>query len=134
MVAHDVLNIKRPRMKHLAVLPSVEPTPFNRSGIIVPVTAEVPVHRRTVGIDLAISAVQVAQIFDEGRAVGKPIRFRLTSFDLKRFVDAVTAGCAGGNSDLKWAARHTTAAWPIRASGAAMRMNTSRSVIAGRPP
>ncbi|ERJ37722.1 MULTISPECIES: IS110 family transposase [Burkholderia] len=50
------------------------------------------VRHRTVGIDLAISAVQVAQIFDDGHAIGKPIRFRLTSTDLRRFVSAVKSG------------------------------------------
>ena len=45
-----------------------------------------------MGIDLAISAVQVAQNFDDGQPVGKPIRFRLTSTDLQRFVDSVKAG------------------------------------------
>jgi hypothetical protein len=53
-----------------------------------------PVRHRTVGIDLAISAVQVAQVFDDGGAVGKPIRFRLTSTDLKRFVSAIKNGLA----------------------------------------
>lgn len=51
-----------------------------------------PVRHRTVGIDLAISAVQVAQILDDGRAIGKPIRFRLTSTDLRRFVSAIKSG------------------------------------------
>jgi hypothetical protein len=46
--------------------------------------------RRTVGIDLAISAVQVAQIFDDGVPMGKPIRFRLNAEDLGNFVAAVT--------------------------------------------
>lgn len=46
--------------------------------------------RRTVGIDLAISAVQVAQIFDDGVPMGKPIRFRLNADDLRGFVAAVT--------------------------------------------
>ncbi len=47
-------------------------------------------QRRTVGIDLAISAAQVAQIYDDGRPVGKPIRFRLNAGDLKGLVDKVT--------------------------------------------
>lgn len=57
-----------------------------------------PVRNRTVGIDLAISATQVAQIFDEGRAVGKPVRFRLTPSDLKGFVAAVKSGAAGDST------------------------------------
>ena len=47
-------------------------------------------QRRTVGIDLAIRAEQVAQIYDDGHAVGKPIRFRLHAAGLKRLVDKVT--------------------------------------------
>ena len=52
--------------------------------------------RRTVGIDLAISAVQVAQIFDDGIPMGKPLRFRLTAADLKQFVEAVVADVPPG--------------------------------------
>jgi transposase len=58
----------------------------------MPSSSNVLVRHRTVGIDLAISAVRVAQVFDDGRAVGKPIRFRLTPSDLKRFVAAVKNG------------------------------------------
>ena len=46
-------------------------------------------QRRTVGIDLEIRAVQVAQIFDDGIPVGKPLRFRPTAADLKEFVGTV---------------------------------------------
>jgi transposase len=46
-------------------------------------------RHRTVGIDLAIRGLQVAQIFDDGQAVGKPIRFRLTSMDLNRVVAVI---------------------------------------------
>jgi len=42
--------------------------------------------RRTIGIDLAIRGDQVAQIFDDGRPIGKPIRFRLEPVSLDRFV------------------------------------------------
>ncbi|WP_338911153.1 IS110 family transposase [Mycetohabitans rhizoxinica] len=55
-------------------------------------TSNASVRHRTIGIDLAIRAVQVAQVFDDGRAVGKPIRFRLTSTDLKRFVFVIKNG------------------------------------------
>src|SRR4029453_12605453 len=55
---------------------------------------ETPPRRRTVGIDLAISATQVAQLFDDGRPVGKPIRFRLRAADLRRLGAAVKAGLA----------------------------------------
>ncbi|MDE0658736.1 MAG: IS110 family transposase [Gammaproteobacteria bacterium] len=53
-------------------------------------------HRRTVGIDLAISAEQVAQIYDDGRPVGKPLRFRLDAADLQRLVTQVTAAVSPG--------------------------------------
>jgi hypothetical protein len=46
-------------------------------------------RHRTVGIDLAIRASQVAQLFDNGKPVGKPIRFRFTADDLKRFVQTI---------------------------------------------
>ena len=46
-------------------------------------------QRRTVGIDLAISAAQVAQIYDDGRAVGSPFRFRLNGPDLEGLVEKV---------------------------------------------
>lgn len=51
-------------------------------------------RHRTVGIDLAIRGVQVAQVFDDGQAVGKPIRFRLTSTDLTRVVALIKHGVA----------------------------------------
>lgn len=97
MVAQGNAKLKRPRMKHLAVLPGREPTSFIDKGEPRAMTSSnnVPVRNRTVGIDLAISATQVAQIFGEGRAVGKPIRFRLTPTDLKRFVATVKSGTAG---------------------------------------
>jgi transposase len=62
------------------VLPSIEPNHAKEKTML----------RRTVGIDLAISAVQVAQIFDDGVPMGKPIRFRLNAEDLGNFVAAVT--------------------------------------------
>jgi transposase len=46
---------------------------------------------RAVGIDLAVRGEHVARIFDDGRPVGKPLRFRLTSASLERFVAAITA-------------------------------------------
>lgn len=53
-------------------------------------------HRRTIGVDLAISAVQVAQIFDDGIPVGRPIRFRLDPEELRRFTATVMAGVPPG--------------------------------------
>jgi transposase len=49
-------------------------------------------RQRTVGIDLAIRGLQVAQVFDDGHAVGKPIRFRLTAADLTRVVTCIKDG------------------------------------------
>lgn len=72
-------------------------------------------RRRTVGIDLAISAVQVAQIFDDGRPVGKPIRFRLTATDLKAFVARVGDGVPCG-TPIEAVMEPTGMAWfPIAA-------------------
>ena len=47
---------------------------------------------RTIGIDLAIRGEQVAQIFDDGRPVGQPIRFRLDPAALDAFVAKALAG------------------------------------------
>ncbi|MCF2133806.1 MULTISPECIES: IS110 family transposase [Mycetohabitans] len=55
-------------------------------------TSNASVRHRTIGIDLAIRAVQLAQVFDDGRAVDKPIRFRLTSTELKRFICTIKNG------------------------------------------
>jgi transposase len=52
--------------------------------------------RRTIGIDLAIRGDQVAQIFDDGRPVGKPIRFRLEPASLDRFVAKAVEGLPAG--------------------------------------
>jgi hypothetical protein len=52
--------------------------------------------KRTIGIDLAIRGDQVAQIFDDGKPVGKPIRFRLTSASLTSFMQKVTADLPPG--------------------------------------
>jgi transposase len=71
------------------VLPGIEPKRTANEW-------ERVMQRRTVGIDLAISAVQVAQIFDDGIPLGKPLRFRLTASDLKQFVDAVISDVPPG--------------------------------------
>jgi transposase len=52
--------------------------------------------KRTIGIDLAIRGDQVAQIFDDGTPVGKPIHFRLTPASLTTFVQRVTEGVPTG--------------------------------------
>jgi transposase len=52
--------------------------------------------RRTIGIDLAIRGDQVAQIFDDGLPVGKPIRFRLEPTSLDRFVAKAVEGLPAG--------------------------------------
>jgi transposase len=51
---------------------------------------------RTIGIDLAISGAQVAQIFDDGSPHGKPLRFNLTTEALKTFVSAVISNVPSG--------------------------------------
>jgi transposase len=52
--------------------------------------------KRTIGIDLAIRGDQVAQIFDDGKPAGKPIRFRLTAESLSVFVHKATADLPPG--------------------------------------
>lgn len=94
-------------------------------------TSNTPPRCRTVGIDLAISAVQVAQIFDDGRALGKPIRFRLTPADLKRFVAAVRSGVAADTpitavmepTGMAW---FPVAAWLQRAGVTVIRVKGQR--------
>lgn len=54
--------------------------------------------KRTIGIDLAIRGDQVAQIFDDGRPFGRPIRFRLDSVSLDAFVHQVTDGLPVGTT------------------------------------
>jgi transposase len=52
--------------------------------------------QRTVGIDLAIRGDHIARVLDDGRPVGKPIRFRLTDEDLNRLVASIGHGEPGG--------------------------------------
>ena len=54
--------------------------------------------KRTIGIDLAIRGDQVAQIFDDGKPVGKPIRFRLTPQSLTSFMQKATADLPPGST------------------------------------
>jgi transposase len=52
--------------------------------------------RRTIGIDLAIRGDQVAQIFDDGRPVGRPLRFRVSPAGLDSLVARATEGLPEG--------------------------------------
>lgn len=47
---------------------------------------------RTIGIDLAIRGDHVAQIYDDGRPAGRPVRFRHDPGSLDRFVMHVLEG------------------------------------------
>lgn len=53
-------------------------------------------HQRTIGIDLAIRGDHVAQVFDNGRPTGRPLRFRLTAPSLTTFIAAVTSNLPPG--------------------------------------
>lgn len=55
---------------------------------------------RTIGIDLAIRGDHVAQIHDDGRPVGRPIRFRHDPGSLAAFVARALAGIGPGDSVL----------------------------------
>jgi len=54
--------------------------------------------RRTIGIDLAIRGDHVGQIFDDGRPVSKPIRFRNDPASLDAFVAKATEGMSPGGT------------------------------------
>jgi transposase len=87
--------------------------------------------RRTVGIDLAIRGEHVAQVFDEGRPAGKPLRFRLTAQSLRRFVETITAGLPEGApilavlepTGMAW---FPVAAWLTRAGISVARVKGQR--------
>ena len=53
---------------------------------------------RTIGIDLAIRGDQVAQIFDDGRPVGKALRFRIDPAGLDAFVAEASRDLPPGSS------------------------------------
>lgn len=53
--------------------------------------------RRTIGIDLAIRGEHVAQIFDDGLPLGRPLRFRHDPVSLETFVARATAGLGEGD-------------------------------------
>lgn len=55
---------------------------------------------RTIGIDLAIRGDHVAQIYDDGRPVGRPLRFRHDPGSLDAFVAGARAGIGPGDSIL----------------------------------
>jgi len=55
---------------------------------------------RTIGIDLAIRGDHVAQIYDDGRPVGRPIRFRHEPGSLDTFMARATDGVGPGGSIL----------------------------------
>ncbi len=53
---------------------------------------------RTIGVDLAIRGDHVAQIFDDGRPLGPPLRFRHDPASLDAFVARATAGLGDTDS------------------------------------
>ncbi len=81
----------------------------------MPLIQKAPPRRRTIGVDLAISGAQVAQVFDDGKPVGKPVRFRLTSADLARFISVVLSG-TDANTQLTAVMEPTGMSWfPVAA-------------------
>jgi transposase len=54
--------------------------------------------QRTIGIDLAIRGEHVAQIYDDGRPVGRPLRFRHDPASRDAFVERVTSGLQDGDN------------------------------------
>ena len=59
---------------------------------------------RSIGIDLAIRGDHVAQIYDDGRPVGRPIRFRHEAGSLDAFLAKATSGIGQD----RWTAKTTT--------------------------
>jgi transposase len=55
---------------------------------------------RTIGIDLAIRGDHVAQIYDDSRPVGRPIRFRHDADSLDAFMAKATEGVGPGGTIL----------------------------------
>jgi transposase len=55
---------------------------------------------RTIGIDLAIRGDHVAQIYDDGRPVGRPMRFRHEAGSLDAFMAQAIKGMAPGGTIL----------------------------------
>ena len=82
---------RRPRMTNLTV-PSA-------CGSAKP--RNLAMTHRTIGVDLAIRGEHVAQIFDDGRPVGRPLRFRHDSPSLDAFVFSATAD-GGEQVQLDW--------------------------------
>jgi transposase len=87
--------------------------------------------KRTIGIDLAIRGDQVAQIFDDGNPVGKPIRFRLTSESMTAFMQKATADLPRGAriqalmepTGMSW---FPIAVWLARAGAETIRVKGKR--------
>ncbi|MBP7002309.1 ATP-binding protein [Amaricoccus sp.] len=78
--------------------PATNDIPVCAGRCAVPKQKEHAMTRRTLGIDLAIRGDQIAQIFDDGRPVGKPIRFRLDPASLDGFVAKATASLQPGST------------------------------------
>lgn len=53
---------------------------------------------RTIGVDLAIRGEHVAQIFEDGRPVGRSLRFRHDPASLDAFIARATAGLGEGHT------------------------------------
>uniref|UniRef100_A4WTL1 DNA replication protein-like protein n=2 Tax=Cereibacter TaxID=1653176 RepID=A4WTL1_CERS5 len=80
----------RPRMTYLTVPAACGSSPARILTMI----------NRTIGIDLAIRGDHVAQIHDDGRPVGRPIRFRHETGSLDAFMAQATTGLRTGDTVL----------------------------------
>ncbi|MEZ7137900.1 IS110 family transposase [Komagataeibacter sp. SM21] len=81
IVAPDLHQDEWPRMTYLTV-----------TSALVPILKGPTMTLRTIGIDLAIRGDHVAQIYDDGRPVGRAIRFRHDTPSLITFVQRARAG------------------------------------------
>jgi hypothetical protein len=88
IVAARPPRARRPRMTNLTV-PAARGSSQPRS---------LAMTQRTIGVDLAIRGDHVAQILDDGRPLGPPLRFRHDPVSLDAFVARATAGLGDADS------------------------------------
>ena len=77
--------------------PATNDEPDCASGVRFFQAKELAMIQRTIGVDLAIRGEHVAQIFEDGRPVGRPLRFRHDPASLDSFVSRATAGLGEGD-------------------------------------
>lgn len=77
--------------------PATNDEPDCASGVRFFQAKELAMIQRTIGVDLAVRGEHVAQVFEDGRPVGRPLRFRHEPASLDSFVSRATAGLGDGD-------------------------------------